>query len=420
MSNSKLLGVFFILILLLSIPIVNAELQLKPLSFFQRLKQFFTFLKISGSVSPTMSTSTLYSVLLTNVFPVACPQDFLAKATITYEQNFFGAPVYTACSNQVTSSTCVGAACATCGITFPSTGAYLIKARVLCSSGVTFDDTPLSVTVGASCVSTCTTLGAKQCSGTGYQTCQTVGSCKQWSSTVSCGTGYTCSAGNCISNCVSTCSSTEAGKTYCSADGYPSYRTCNTVQSGCYQWGTVNNCASGQVCTPLPPSTGSCIASCTSTCSYVGQTQCSTATKYQTCTQSGSCLVWSTATSCSTGNSCSGGACVSCSSCSSGERTCYDSTQYRACVLSSGCYVWGATTSCGTNMLCSGSGSCVQGSGCQYNNPACGPTETCVSNQCFLKSGCDYNNPACVSPQTCVANVCTNPPYTECGGPMIS
>ena len=96
------------------------------------------------------------------------------------------------------------------------------------------------------------TLGSKQCSGSGYQTCGNYDSdsCTEWSTTTSCATGQTCSGGVCSGgDCTDTCSS----------KGY----VCGT-QTIC---GSSANCG---ICSTGICSKGQCITTCLS-----GTTKCS-------------------------------------------------------------------------------------------------------------------------------------------------
>jgi hypothetical protein len=57
-----------------------------------------------------------------------------------------------------------------------------------------------TVNVTSTCQNVCT-LGAKQCSGNGYQACiNTDTGCTGWNTVTNCASGQTCSAGNCIAN----------------------------------------------------------------------------------------------------------------------------------------------------------------------------------------------------------------------------
>lgn len=50
------------------------------------------------------------------------------------------------------------------------------------------------------CTNECSTSGARQCSGNGYQVCGNTDAdpCLEWGTVTACGTGYYCSAGNCL------------------------------------------------------------------------------------------------------------------------------------------------------------------------------------------------------------------------------
>ncbi len=108
-----------------------------------------------------------------------------------------------------------------------------------------------------SCTNECSNSGDKQCSGNGYQTCGNYDSdsCLEWNSVTSCSSSETCSNGACIPitpTCTDECPSNGAKQ--CSGSGY---QTCGNYDSdSCLEWNSVTSCPSGQTC-----SNGACISS---------------------------------------------------------------------------------------------------------------------------------------------------------------
>ena len=150
-----------------------------------------------------------------------------------------------------------------------------------------------------SCTDECSS-GTKQCSGNGYQTCGNYDSdsCLEWSTVTACGTGETCSNGDCSVACTDECSS---GTKQCSGNGY---QTCGNYDSdSCLEWGTVTACGSGEAC-----SNGSCAPTCSNECSS-GSKECYQF-GYRDCGNYDSdvCLEWSGKKTCSV---CIDGSCPS-------------------------------------------------------------------------------------------------------------
>lgn len=129
------------------------------------------------------------------------------------------------------------------------------------------------------CTDECSPLGNKTCEGNSNKTCGNYDedSCLEWSAATACGSGKTCSSGDCVTNCVlKTCSLNYSGQ-------------CGSALSdGC--GGTLNcanNCQNGQTC-----SNGNCVAQ---TVTYnsceeafdLGQT---TNGIYQICVLPGKCI----------------------------------------------------------------------------------------------------------------------------------
>ncbi len=109
----------------------------------------------------------------------------------------------------------------------------------------------------ATCASTCSLVGAKQCSGNGYQTCALSGGCLKWGATTACAAGTACNSGNCVATCVA--------KT-CDSQGYK----CGSVSDGCGKTLSCGSCSTGQTCV-----SGQCQTNCVAkTCAGLGNYQC--------------------------------------------------------------------------------------------------------------------------------------------------
>jgi hypothetical protein len=102
------------------------------------------------------------------------------------------------------------------------------------------------VCAAPACVATCTTANAKQCNSNGVQTCALSGGCLKWSAAVACGTGKTCSDGECKSAC--------APKTCVTLGNYQ----CGSWSNGCGTTLNCGTCATGKTC-----SNGKCVSNCT-------------------------------------------------------------------------------------------------------------------------------------------------------------
>jgi hypothetical protein len=174
---------------------------------------------------------------------------------------------------------------------------------------------------GGLCVATCTnqcTAGATYCSGAGFRTCiTTVAGCTDWSPAVTACTGaQVCSGGVCTATCTDRCA--PAAK-QCAGSGIQS---CEKKASGCNDWGDPIPCGSGQVC-----SGGSCAVGCADQCTN-GTKMCMGADAIQTCTtQASGCTDWSIAQVCGSGV-CSANVCVPCTT---GQKRCNGANNVESC-----------------------------------------------------------------------------------------
>ena len=253
------------------------------------------------------------------------------------------------------------------------------------------------------CTDECTVKGAKQCSGDGYRVCDNSDAdpCLEWGTAVACGAGQTCSNGNCSSSCTDEC--TILGAKQCGAGGV---QTCgNTDADGCLEWGTAEPCAAGQVCVA-----GNCALTCTDACSVKGARQCANATDVQVCddwNQDG-CLEWGTAVPCENGGQCSSGNCAldcanecdvvgskRCNVAATGAQTCDDWDQ-------DGCLEWSSDVPCTGGSVCS-NGQCA--AQCSDECPSAG-AKRCTPGAAAVETCGDYNQDGCLqwgTPLACTA-----------------
>jgi hypothetical protein len=120
-----------------------------------------------------------------------------------------------------------------------------------------------------------------------------------------CPSGYTCSNGACIASvsCTNECDSSGLRQCYDNT----SYIACGNYDSDvCLEWSSSLSCPSGYTC-----SGGACIASCTNECSPSGYSHCTSDLTYRMCGDYDSdvCLEWSSLT-CPTSSSCLNGNCI--------------------------------------------------------------------------------------------------------------
>ncbi|MFU8802821.1 MAG: carboxypeptidase regulatory-like domain-containing protein [Bradymonadaceae bacterium] len=149
------------------------------------------------------------------------------------------------------------------------------------------------------CPGSCS-VGLTSCDGNGVRTCVADGACTAWSEVVACASGEVCSGGSCGETCQEICA---LGARQCSGGGY---QICEANDSGCADWTEAANCPAGEVC-----SGGECSDTCTDACTD-GATRCS-GQAIETCEgQASGCLDWSSAEACPDGGACSSGECQGC------------------------------------------------------------------------------------------------------------
>lgn len=277
-----------------------------------------------------------------------------------------------------------------------------------------------------SCANECETNGAKQCSGTGYQTCgnHDSDSCLEWSTVNACENEGVCSNGACYANSLKHCAGT--GYQFCriyendKCSQWSDIISCPTGQtcangvcflcqprtiSGCkvcdlsgVSWSDDNSkCASGQTCRD-----GQCVntsPSCTNECASSGAKQCS-GNGFQICGDydNDNCLEWSTITACTNNQTCLMGNCAA--NCIA--KTCA-SEGYICGNLANGC---GTTLNCGS---CSGNQTCKNGkcvNSCQANS-----YKACYNNDVYWYDSCGTRGALyddCTSQESCTTQgTCT-------------
>ncbi len=198
------------------------------------------------------------------------------------------------------------------------------------------------------------TQGSKRCvAGTTdqFQSCGDPDgdTCLEWGPPQTCPTGQICQNGSCVVSCTDECF--EVGTQACDKDGANGWRTCGDYDADdCLDWGPLNACPTGQVC-----QNGSCVSSCTNTCTPANDTRCATTPRngVETCgdyNQDG-CLEWGGYYACPTGETCdtrTKQCSPDCSDdCTTGQRMC-DGNGYRTCGQHDGdvCLDWSDVTNC--------------------------------------------------------------------------
>jgi len=267
----------------------------------------------------------------------------------------------------------------------------------------------------ATCTSECNVLGATRCSGNGVQTCSDLNGdlCLEWSATTDCGAGESCSGGVCATGCSNECTTT--GATRCSGLGVQS---CGEHDGDeCLDWSDTVPCPSQQTC-----SGGTCATDCIDECSTPGVKACS-GSSVITCGQSDTdtCLEWSTPQSCGAGKSCSGGICgVECvNECDTlGTTTCSaNGVQECGNTDADACFEWGTTVACPEGQTCSvGACSTVCLDECPEEGARrCSGGGTQICGNVDADACLDWGSPAgCPEGQTCSAGACAELCTSDC------
>lgn len=223
-----------------------------------------------------------------------------------------------------------------------------------CSSGV----------CAAACGDECD-AGASVCEGGGLRTCGQwdADACRDWSPPQPCGAGTSCSDGACTASCVSEC--TTAGARGCDWEG-THIRQCGDWDADpCLEWATVAACGEGESC-----SLGACVSGCADECT-AGESRCrpGSASRVERCEDGDAdpCLEWVAAEDCAdSAEICAGGACAA---------TCQDDCQADACsggqLVPCGDFDADACLDAGTPLTCMPWEECV-GAGCVDRTPLAG------------------------------------------------
>jgi len=305
-----------------------------------------------------------------NDYSSALEIHFYADATFDNGGKFIGSGQANAVREQAVANLCGGYASHGFIIPTPETikdgkshviYAYAINIPTPATNPLLLNSSNTSVTTGRTincigCADDCSISGAKQCSGSGYQTCGNYDSdaCLEWGGWKGCGTNQSCFNGSCVDNCVpKTCA------------GLGNYQ-CGSWSDGCGATLNCGNCNSGYVC-----SGGICVASCVpKTCASLG---------YSCGTVSDGCGSTLSRGNCNSGKTCSAGSCVS----TCVPKTCVGLGNYQCGSWSDGC---GKTINCGsclTNQTCS-AGKCV--SDCSsHASKKCSGTNLYWYNSCNAK-----------------------------------
>ncbi len=266
-----------------------------------------------------------------------------------------------------------------------------------------------------SCKSECTTSGAKTCDGNGYKECKDYNKdgCLTWGTVVNCAQAETCSSGACLTQCKNECTAVGAKK--CDLDKIV---TCGDFnKDGCLAWGTPIGCAKPLVCQG-----GFCATSCKDGCTVKGAKQCDVGGGVSACDDynKDGCLEWGTPVACGAGTVCSNGLCaLSCSnSCKTkGDVQCVpgSTTKKQTCddYNKDGCLAWGTATDCGTTLVCS-AGKCASSCTSTCTNKG---EKKCDGNSVktcgdYNADGCtEWGTPvACESYELCVGSICKQKP----------
>ena len=304
---------------------------------------------------------------------------------------------------------CGGAGVVACG-EFDADSCYEWSSTLACPEG----ETCSSGVCSGQCVNECDTVGARQCAGDAVQECGAFDAdeCLEWGTAVACDPGTTCSAGTCDALCLGECP--VAGTSRCSGGGV---QKCGNVDGDpCLDWGTSTPCPGGQTC-----SAGACAAACSNECGPAGATRCDV-DGVQTCgnTDADTCFEWSNAAPCDAAESCSNGACAAACSdeCPAMGATACEGDGIKTCGKYDGdnCREWSAPVACGGATTCA-FGACVPGciDECAEGQTECEGDATRSCGEGDADSCRDWLSPeACVAPTLCSSGACQEVCADEC------
>ncbi|MEM4245422.1 MAG: hypothetical protein QXR60_04435, partial [Candidatus Nanoarchaeia archaeon] len=171
--------------------------------------------------------------------------------------------------------------------------------------------------------------------------------CTSPSGGVGCTSGTCCSSASACTTCADECNIPSSRQCF----GAYAYQICgNHDADSCLEWSSSINCPTGQSCSGA----GVCGATCQNQCSS-GSKQCFNSTAYQDCVLFGSCYGWGSPISCPSGQSCTNGVCSSGVSCPNGVCTAGENCPADASSCPDNkCYEPTCTNGCGQNAVASG------------------------------------------------------------------
>ena len=274
--------------------------------------------QITLSSSPTTprylsDCQTQRFTLTLTINPNAPAQTFEVGVSMTGDLSSTARPVYevtinwepdNGCENACTlnSKRCYSTGYQTC--VTGSSGCTVWGSTTSCPSGQTCTGSGVCSTT---CTNDCPSTTSRQCSGSQYQTCgdSDGDGCREWSSPMSCPSGQTCTgSGVCSTTCTNACT---LNARQCSGTGY---QTCVTGSSGCTVWGSVTTCADTNDCTTDSCSVGTCTHTAISNCCNSAP-QCNDNNACTTDSCSSNQCAHATITSCTNNDGCCASGCTS-------------------------------------------------------------------------------------------------------------
>lgn len=267
-----------------------------------------------------------------------------------------------------------------------------------CEQGACVDE-------NVACADECTT-GGSVCFGDSVRACGQYDSdaCLDLGPPSPCGTGESCSQGQCVPSCTDACAD---GAVECSGNGV---RTCELAGNGCLAWSPVTACGTGESC-----SNGVCSATCADECAVSNQSVCSPDnTGVSLCGQfdADTCLDRSTPVPCPVGYGCQDGACVAtCTdACTQGASQCQgNSIETCGNYDADPCLEWGGAVACPGNATCTNNACDIPCTNeCTTNGAVeCSGNGVRSCGQFDLDSCLEWSTvTACQSYEVCAVGVC--------------
>ncbi len=245
-------------------------------------------------------------------------------------------------------------------------------------------------------------VGARRCALGGFQTCGNFDEddCQEWSSTQACDEGQVCSNGQCAQGCSDEC---PAGAAQCAGNGVQ--RCGNLDEDPCLEWSETLACPEGESC-----SSGACAPFCSDEC-VRGANRCGGG-GVQTCDDfdEDACLEWSAGVPCPEGESCSNGRCAQVceDECEAGAARCAEDGGAETCgnFDADDCREWSVAVACAQGQVCDDGacvvfdpvcdtdGDCPERFICQFD--LCVPAVDCMGDEdCGPNETCDALNNVC-------------------------